>query len=91
MWPGPIVELGGARHARAIGCDRFHAAAHHGEHLVQLAFDERAHRVKLVVQAALFHDFQASSDVLANTFADAERRDAEFKDDHYGAPPNERS
>ena len=73
-----IVELGGARHPVAVGGDGFDAAAHEVEHFRQLAFDDRPHRVELVIEAASVDQVEAAGDVGADAFTLAKRGDAEL-------------
>ena len=76
------VELRRAAHSRAIGGDSFNAAAHHLENGRKVPFDERAHRVDLVVQPARIDDLDTAGDIIADALPLTKRRNAEFEQDH---------
>src|SRR5262249_47507505 len=64
--PTAEVELGGAGDAVAVRGHGLQAATKDIEYLIELAFDDRAHRVQPVVEPALLDDLQAASDVGAH-------------------------
>ena len=76
------IELGRARDPIAVRGDLLDAAPHQIEHLIELALDNRAHRVQLVVEAAAVDDVDTLGHVRADAFAFAERRDRHFQKDH---------
>ena len=79
-----VVDLGGAGDAVGRLGDLLDALLHEAEHLGQLALDDRAHGVQLVVEARAVDQVDALGDVLADAFALAERDDAHFQQDHGG-------
>src|SRR5262245_53087045 len=64
----PIVHFDCHRDAVAILPHSLEALSHDAEHLVPFAFENRAHGVQAVIQAALFDDIERPSHVVANTF-----------------------
>jgi hypothetical protein len=76
------VQFGGARNAIAVGGGLFNTAPHQIENLIELAFDNCSHRVQFIVEPAAIDDIDALSNVRADAFAFAERRDRHFQEDH---------
>src|SRR5437667_9251515 len=74
--PLSIIDLDGRRNSLTIFRNRFVAAGDEAEDLVEVALDDRAHRIEAVSEAAPVHDVNAPRDVLPDAHALPDGRNA---------------
>src|SRR5262249_18620001 len=77
--PLAIVHLDRTADPVAIRSQGFVTALHDGEHRFPLAFEDGAHCVQAVIQAARRDDLQAAGNIRTHTLALTQGRHAEFE------------